>query len=108
MAVRAGDGRIARVELQSGMAEKFDIALEDDVCVARSPAPNRAVRGRDCWPMRGRSTALVARYNSSAPGETPAFDFSSFVAMYDGTFSQYIASSIGAKAAASESGISNA
>ena len=91
------------------MAEKFDIALEDDVCVARSPAPNRAVRGgRDCWPMLGRSTALVARYNSSAPGETPAFDFSSFVAMYDGTFSQYIASSIGAKAAASESGISNA
>ena len=57
---------------------------------------------------RCRSTALVARYNSSAPGETPAFDFSSFVAMYDGTFSQYIASSIGAKAAASESGISNA
>ena len=40
MAVRCrGDGRIARVELQSGMAEKFDIALEDDVCVARSPAP---------------------------------------------------------------------
>ena len=93
------------------MAEKFDIALEDDVCVARSPGPGRPTARFtrcDCWPMRGRSTALVARYNSSAPGETPAFDFSSFVAMYDGTFSQYIASSIGAKAAASESGISNA
>ena len=71
-------------------------------------APTARLMRRDCWPMLARSTALVARYNSSAPGETPAFDFSSFVAMYDGTFSQYIASSIGAKAAASESGISNA
>ena len=91
------------------MAEKFDIALEDDVCVARSPAPQpRGSRDVIAGRCGGRSTALVARYNSSAPGETPAFDFSSFVAMYDGTFSQYIASSIGAKAAASESGISNA
>ena len=70
----AGDGKIAAEELQAGLAEKFDIVLSDEV-----------------------AAAIVTRYNAAAHGQPPAFDFRSFAAMYDGTFSQYVTSSIGMK-----------
>eukprot|EP01046_Picozoa_sp_COSAG06_P032127 COSAG06_NODE_3187_length_5716_cov_3.110913_2_plen_232_part_00 len=80
-----GDAKIAAVELQAGLASKFDIAMSDEV-----------------------AAAIVARYNSAGPGEPPAFDFATFAAMYDGTFTQYYASSIGAKADPSDPGMSRA
>jgi Ca2+-binding EF-hand superfamily protein len=80
-----GDGRIATVELQSALAQSFDIALSDEICAA-----------------------IVARYNAAAPSDEPSFDFASFAAMYDGAFTRYVASSIGAKAAAGASGLQTA
>ena len=80
-----GDGRVDTAELRSALAEKFDIALDGEV-----------------------ATAIVQRYNASPPGQPAAFDFASFAEMYDGAFTRYYASSIGAKPAASSSGVCNA
>ena len=81
-----GDGRITMVELQAGLARKFDISLSAQI-----------------------AAAVVARYNASPPGEPAAFDFASFASMYDGAFTQYMTASIGGKApAGSTEGLTNA
>jgi len=80
-----GDGRITREELQAGLAEKFDIALSNDV-----------------------ATSIVARYDSACPHQTPAFNFASFASMYDGVFTRYMTSSIGGKPEAGSIGLTRA
>ena len=80
-----GDSKITAVELQAGLAEKFDIAMTDEL-----------------------AAAVVARYNTAAPSEPPSFDFRSFSELYDGTFTQYCASSIGAKIDPSDPSIARA
>jgi Ca2+-binding EF-hand superfamily protein len=80
-----GDSLITRVELQSGLASKFDLTIADDL-----------------------AEALVARYNRTPPGGTPAFNYDSFADMYEGAFSQFLPSSIGSAAVAGADGISRA
>ena len=76
----------------------IDVALESERGVPPSTTgaemPTPTLAGPSRRSLDGADDH-VDNYDA-APGETPAFDFSSFVAMYDGTFSQYIASSIGA------------
>ncbi len=67
------------------MAAKFDIAMSDEL-----------------------AAAVVERYNAAGPSEPPAFSFASFAELYDGTFTQYCASSIGAKADPSDRRLSRA
>ncbi len=80
-----GDAKIAAEELQAGLAAKFDIAMSDEL-----------------------AAAVVARYNAATPSEPPAFSFASFAELYDGTFTQYCASSIGSKTDPSDPGIGRA
>jgi hypothetical protein len=80
-----GDSRITAEELQASLASKFDIKVSDEL-----------------------AAAVVARYNAAAPSEPVALDFASFAELYDGTFTQYCASSIGAKADPSDPSVGRA